>query len=215
MGELGEHIGELIRDRYGSVPRLARKVGLPDQTIYYSLKNGVVGSSLVTVVPIAQALDIDVVALAQGKVRPAAESLAIEVALYESLSESDAHDLPDPGNSATLPPALVETRPRAFLLRVNDEAMNRQVPRNCYALIDPDESEAPFAEGAPYAVCIDGADATLRLVASLGNGLEALPDSGDPTFKPVVHDYSGDGSRRIQVIGRVVWFASPLNWANS
>ena len=215
MGELGERIGELIRDRYGSVPRLAREVGLPDQTIYYSLKNGVVGSSLVTVVPIAQALEIDVVALAEGKVQPAAETQTIEVPLYETLSSEETETLPDPSGTASLSASLVETRPRAFLLRVEDDSMNLRVPKGCYALIDPDDVGKPFVEGAPYAACIDGSNATLRLITGLGNGLEARPSSSDPTYKPVICDFSDPSSHSIQIIGRVVWFASPLDWASA
>ena len=96
------------------------------------------------------------------------------------------------------------------LMRVCRSVANRILPSGCYALVDPCETvERP---GKPYAVCVNGCDATIKRVRPLANGYELSPDSTDPTFKPVVYDYGVEGTDEITVIGEVVWHCIPAGW---
>lgn len=105
---------------------------------------------------------------------------------------------------------VADAHPDAFLLKVRGESMNRILPDGCYALVDPcDTIDAP---GKPYAVCVDGQEATIKRVRPLENGLELMPDSTDPTFKPVVLDYGAADAEEVTVIGRVVWHTLPARW---
>ena len=73
MGKVENEIRKLIVERYGSVVKFASEIGLPAQTVYSALRNGIAGSSLVTAMPIVTALQIDPAELVQGnlvKVEP-------------------------------------------------------------------------------------------------------------------------------------------------
>ena len=64
----------------------------------------------------------------------------------------------------------------------------------------------------PYAVCVNGFDATVKRVRTLSNGFELVPDSTDPTYKPTVYDYGEPDTETVTVIGRVVWYTLPFEW---
>lgn len=103
-----------------------------------------------------------------------------------------------------------EEYPDAFLLRVEGESMNRVLPNGCYALVDPCSDVE--RDNQPYAVCVNGYDATIKRVHKLNNGFELVPDSTDPTFKPAIYDYGVEGTETITPIGRVVYYVLPFDW---
>lgn len=109
-----------------------------------------------------------------------------------------------------VPREVMARHPRAFLLRVDGESMNRVLPNGCYALVDPDDKEP--VDNRAYAVCVNGYDATVKRVRRLANGFELAPDSTDPTYRPMVYDYGVEGTDEITVIGRVFWYTLPFDW---
>lgn len=134
-----------------------------------------------------------------------------EVPVYGSIAAGAPLEMLAVEDTGHVPPEVASAHPRAFFLRVKGESMNRILPDGCLALVDPCETvERP---GQPYAVCVDGCEATVKRVRPLANGFELSPDSTDPTYKPVVYDYGVAGTETITVIGRVVWHAIPANWA--
>ena len=54
--------------------------------------------------------------------------------------------------------------------------------------------------------------ATIKRVVKLANGFELMPDSKDPTYKPVLYDYGVEGTELITVIGEVVWYTLPFDF---
>ena len=88
--------------------------------------------------------------------------------------------------------------------------MNRVLPDGCYALIDPCEDVE--RDNQPYAVCVNGYDATIKRVHKLANGFELVPDSTDPTYKAKVYDYGEPETETVTVIGRVVYYVLPFDW---
>lgn len=100
--------------------------------------------------------------------------------------------------------------PNAFLLRVSGESMNHVLPDGSYALVDPDQNE--IKSTAAYALCVADGDATIKRIKRLANGIELLPDSKDPTFKPVIFDFEDNSPEEITIIGRVVWMMLPFDW---
>lgn len=88
--------------------------------------------------------------------------------------------------------------------------MNRVLPNGCYALVDPDDREP--VDNQAYAVCVNGYSATVKRVRRLANGFELVPDSTDPTYRPMVYDYGVEGTDEITVIGRVFWYTLPFDW---
>lgn len=78
------------------------------------------------------------------------------------------------------------------------------------ALVDFDEIE-PVAN-KPFAVCVNGYSATIKSVQRLENGIELIPNSYDPTFKPIIFDYTLDDTEEVTIIGRVVWASYPVDY---
>ena len=100
-----------------------------------------------------------------------------------------------------------ERYPNSFLLRVSGDSMNRRIPDGSYALVDP--CAQVDVSGVPYAVAVGPDAATVKVVRRLANGLELLPDSTDPTFRPMLYDYNEPGTPEVSVIGRIVWHIPP------
>ena len=94
--------------------------------------------------------------------------------------------------------------PDVFLLRIQGNSVNRIIKDGDFALISP-----KYREPNPhdlFAVCVDGYDATVKHVRVLENGLELVPDSDDPTYRPQVFDWNEDATDEVTIIGKVVWW---------
>ncbi|MEG2533645.1 MAG: XRE family transcriptional regulator [Gordonibacter sp.] len=110
------------------------------------------------------------------------------------------------------PTEVLRNHPQAFFLEVEGESMNRKLPNGCYALIDPSRKDTVLDNHA-YALCVNGYDATIKRVCRLNNGFKLVPDSIDPTYKPIIYDYGVEGTEEITVIGEVVWYTVPFDFA--
>lgn len=97
-----------------------------------------------------------------------------------------------------------------FLLKVKGESMNRILPNGCYAVIKP--CNEIDRDNQPYAICVNGYDATIKRVHKLANGFELVPDSTDPTYRPQIFDYNEPGTEIITIIGRVIYYVLPFDW---
>lgn len=134
----------------------------------------------------------------------------IDVPLYGSIAAGEPIEMMEVEDSQPVPIKVHEKFPDAFLLRVEGDSMNRILPNGSYALIDPAQKE-PIS-GKPYAVCVNGFDATIKRVRRLNNGFELVPDSTDPTYVPKVFNYNEPGTDPVTVIGRVVYYVLPFDW---
>lgn len=139
---------------------------------------------------------------------PRSESTTlVEVPLFGSISAGKPIEMLDIEDTYPIPDSVHEKHPRAFMLKVRGESMNRVIPNGSYALVDPAYSEAQ--DGKVYAVCIDNSSATIKRIHKLNNGVELQPDSTDPTFKSVIFDYDDNDARTLTIFGQVVWFSVP------
>ena len=134
----------------------------------------------------------------------------IDVPLYGKIAAGEPIEMVEVEDSQPVPIKVHEKFPDAFLLRVEGDSMNRILPNGSYALIDPAQKE-PIS-GKPYAVCVNGFDATIKRVRRLNNGFELVPDSTDPTYVPKVFNYNEPGTDPVTVIGRVVYYVLPFDW---
>ena len=134
----------------------------------------------------------------------------VEVPLYGAIAAGTPIEMIPVENSRPVPSEVRRRFPSAFLLKVEGDSMNRILPNGCYALVDP--CEAVEHNGAPYAVCVNGYDATIKRVNKLNNGFELAPDSNDPTYSKQVFNYNEPGTQTITVIGEVVYFVLPFDW---
>ncbi|MBQ9021798.1 MAG: helix-turn-helix domain-containing protein [Eggerthellaceae bacterium] len=108
-------------------------------------------------------------------------------------------------------PAPIHARyPGCFCLTVTGNSMDRIMPDGCYAVID--RCDSVDVDNKPYAVCVNGYDATIKRVRKLERGFELAPDSTDPTFKPKVYDADNPTDDEVTIIGRVVYHVMPFDW---
>ena len=134
----------------------------------------------------------------------------VEVPLYGAIAAGTPIEMIPVENSQPVPSEVRRRYPSAVLLKVEGDSMNRILPNGCYALVDP--CEAVEHNGAPYAVCVNGYDATIKRVNKLNNGFELAPDSNDPTYSKQVFNYNEPGTQTITVIGEIVYFVLPFDW---
>lgn len=102
------------------------------------------------------------------------------------------------------PARFVEDDPDAFLVRVRGNSMNHRIQDTDFALVSPKYTEPNDRD--MFLVTVNGDDATIKLVRVLENGVELLPDSYDPTFRPRVLDFGDDATPPFRVLGKVVWW---------
>lgn len=138
------------------------------------------------------------------------ESDFIDVPLYGAIAAGTPIEMTETEGAFPIPFRVYQQYPDAFLLKVEGESMNKILPNGCYALVAP--CIEVKHDGQPYAVCVNGYDATIKRVHKLNNGFELVPDSTDPTYKSTVYDYGVEGTETITLIGRVVYFVLPYDW---
>lgn len=134
----------------------------------------------------------------------------VDVPLYGSIAAGTPIEMIEIEEAYPVAAKKIEQYPDAFLLKVKGRSMDKILPDGCYALVDPCNDVE--RDNQPYAVCVNGYDATVKRVRKLANGFELVPDSTDPTYKPQVYDYGVEGTETITVIGRVVYYVLPFDW---
>lgn len=188
---------------------LAKKIGTTQQQIarYESGDNDVKSSVLVKM---SNAMGVTISYLLGMENAALPNNSTIDVPLYGKIAAGEPIEMVEVEDSQPVPIKVHEKFPDAFLLRVEGDSMNRILPNGSYALIDPAQKE-PIS-GKPYAVCVNGYDATIKRVRRLNNGFELVPDSTDPTYVPKVFNYNEPGTDPVTVIGRVVYYVLPFDW---
>lgn len=127
--------------------------------------------------------------------------------LYGSIAAGTAIEMMPVEDYVEVPKSIAEKYPRAFLLKINGDSMNKVVPNNSYALVNPQEQ---VNNGDIVAVAINGYDATLKRFYKLHNTTVLEPDSYNPEH--VAQNFSGaEGEPSLRVIGKMVWFMSPID----
>lgn len=217
MGNIESAIRGLIKEKYGSVPKFAKELGLPASSIYSSLDRGIANTRTELSDKIYRALNIDWDTAKLGddytclKLKSATKSTAmVEVPLYGSIAAGTPIEMVEVEDTQPVPEKMHELYPGSFLLKVEGDSMDRILPNGCFALVDPCDDVTH--DGDPYAVCVNGYDATIKRVRKLNNGFELVPDSNDPTYRPQTFNYNEPGTQTITVIGRVVYYVLPFDW---
>lgn len=213
MGNLEDSLKSRIEFHYGSIPKFAKEIGMSPQTIYSVLKSGISGGSVSTVLPILAKLGIDSNWIIKNRLIEVGScpNEFYDCPIYGSIAAGTPIEMMEVEDTFPVPAKMHDAYPKAFLLKVEGESMNRILPNGCYALVDP--CETVEANGDPYAVCVNGYDATIKRVRKLNNGFELVPDSTDPTYPVQTYNYNEPGTETITVIGRVVYYVLPFDWS--
>lgn len=217
METIEEAIRRLIKDEYGSVPKFAKAINLPASSIYSSLDRGIANTRTELSDRIYRALNIDWETAKLGddykclKLKASAPNSAMtEVPLYGSIAAGIPIEMVEVEDTKPIPNEVHTRYPEAFLLKVEGESMNKSLPNGCYALVDP--CSTVERDGMPYAVCINGFNATIKRVRKLNNGFVLEPDSDDTTYEPKVFNFNDPDTMSVTVIGRVVYYVLPTDW---
>ena len=215
METLEDAIRRLIKDQYGGVPHFAEVINVPPTSIYNALNRGMANTRTELTDKIYRQLNIDwdtatLTDFKGLKVKGQSKDL-VDVPLYGSIAAGTPIEMMEVEDTFPVPAKMHDAHPEAFLLKVEGESMNRILPNGCYALVDP--CETVEENGAPYAVCVNGYDATIKRVRKLNNGFELVPDSTDPTYPVQTYNYNEPGTETITVIGRVVYYVLPFDWS--
>ncbi|WP_445505782.1 LexA family protein [Niallia sp. 03091] len=107
-----------------------------------------------------------------------------------------------------VPVEVAETFPDAFLLRVNGDSMNKVVPENALALIDP---TLEVKNGEIAAVAVNGYDATLKRVFKFQDGITLEPESYNPMHQTQFFSDKEIEYNPVSIKGKLVWYMAPLN----
>ena len=203
-------------DSEGSKSAFASRVGVSRSAVT-NWTSGLNAPDIELIAKIAAVYSVPLSDILEGRIyssRALAEVEAqnkwVSVPLYGAIAAGTPIEMIESEGTFPIPMAKHEEYPDAFLLRVEGESMNRVLPNGCYALVDPCSDVE--RDNQPYAVCVNGYDATIKRVHKLNNGFELVPDSTDPTFKPAIYDYGVEGTETITPIGRVVYYVLPFDW---
>lgn len=217
MDTIEDAIRRLIKEKYGSITKFAKEVNLPPTSVYSCLDRGIANTRTELSDTIYRALNVDWDTAKLGsdyrclKLKVAnPPNGATDVPLYNPITTDTLTETAPSEDTPPIPAAMSQKYPNAFLLRVEDESMNKVLPKRSYALIDP--CDTVEIDEAPYAVRTNDHDATIRRVRKLNNGFQLTPDSTDPTYETEIRNYNEPNAQAITVMGRVVYYVLPLDW---
>ena len=217
METLEDAIRRLIKKNYGSIPKFAAVIDVPENSIYSALSRGMGNTRTELTDKIYRELNIDWDTAKLGddyrglKLKTAVPNTnMVDVPLYGAIAAGTPIEMTPVENTQPIPAKVHELHPNAFLLKVEGNSMNRVLPNGSYALIDP--CKTVERDGAPYAVCVNGYDATIKRVRKLNNGFQLVPDSTDPTYETKTYNYNEPETQTITVIGRIVYYVLPFDW---
>lgn len=214
MKTLEEQIRELIKEKFGSIPKFAKEIEEPQTSIYGALDRGMKNTRTELTDKIYRGLEIDLNSVSLTDfcgLRLISDSNAtVEVPLLSRIAAGDPIEMEDYEDAFPIPARVHDRYPDAVLLRVDGESMNRILPNGCYALVDPCTDVEH--DGMPYAVCVNGYDATIKRVRKLNNGFQLVPDSNDPTYSPTTYNFNEPQTDPVTVIGEVVYYVLPYDW---
>ena len=215
METLEEAIRRLIKEKYGSIPAFAEVVDMPPNSVYNALNRGLKNTRTELTDKIYRELNIDwetasLTDFHELKLKSQTRPKYVEVPLFSRIAAGKPIEMEDYEDTFPIPAFIHDRYPDAKLLKVDGESMNRILPNGCYALVDP--CDEVLHDGKPYAVCVNGYDATVKRVRKLNNGFELVPDSTDPTYTPTVYNFNEPQTDPVTVIGEVVYYVLPYDW---
>lgn len=200
-------------DKEGSKAAFAKKIGVSRAAVT-NWTSGINAPDIETIAIISKEYGVPLSEMLEGTAGTslkAENGRWVDVPLYGSIAAGTPIEMMEVEDTFPVPAKMHDAHPEAFLLKVEGESMNRILPNGCYALVDP--CETVEENGAPYAVCVNGYDATIKRVRKLNNGFELVPDSTDPTYPVQTYNYNEPGTETITVIGRVVYYVLPFDWS--
>ncbi|MCL9637756.1 XRE family transcriptional regulator [Bacillus zanthoxyli] len=107
-----------------------------------------------------------------------------------------------------VPREIADKYPHAFLVKVTGDSMNKLIPPNVLALIDPTQE---VRNGDVAAVAVNGYDATLKRFFKFQNGITLEPESFNSKHKTQYYDAKSQEHTPIHIKGKLVWYMPPMD----
>ena len=150
----------------------------------------------------------DVMSEEQGFARKANRETRkfVPVPLYGSVAAGVPVEMIPAEDMKEGPAKFVDDDPDCFFVRVRGNSMSRRIQDTDFALVSPKYSEPN--EHDMFLVAVNGDDATIKIVHMLENGIELIPDSYDPTYRPKIFDFGEEGTPAIRILGKIVWWCA-------
>ena len=126
------------------------------------------------------------------------------VPLYGTVAAGTPIEMLPVDDMKEAPARFLDDDPDCYLVRVRGGSMNHHIQDGDFALISPKHVEPN--ERDMFLVTVNGDDATIKHVRKLANGVELVPDSYDPTYRPRIVDFGDDGAPPVRILGKVVWW---------
>ncbi|AQX55930.1 XRE family transcriptional regulator [Priestia flexa] len=136
------------------------------------------------------------------------EGNSVKMPLLGSIAAGLPLDMAPIQEWVNVPVEVAERYPNAFLVTVNGDSMNKLIPPNVLALIDPTQE---VRNGDVAAVAVNGYDATLKRFFKFQNGITLEPESFNPKHKTQYYDAKTQEHTPIHIKGKLVWYMPPLD----
>lgn len=187
---------------------LAESVGVADSTVSRWRNGGKIrGTNLEALCRLYELTEDDILSTYNGlaaKEHGYAGKGFVAVPLHGRVAAGIPIEMLEVDDMTEAPARYVDDDPQAFMVRVVGDSMNRHIHDGEYALVSPKYTEPNDRD--MFLVTVNGYDATIKPVRRLANGVELLPDSYDPTYRPQVYDFNEDDTPAIKILGKVVWW---------
>lgn len=142
------------------------------------------------------------------------QSAWVEIPYYGAIAAGTPIEMLNVDDTYLVPSKIINEHPghRLGVLKIKGNSYNAGgIFDGFFVVVDFDETE-PKNEHTPYAVSIDDETATVKAIEKLEDGLRLLPNSYDPTIKPITFDYNKDDGRNVSVLGEVIWTFAPFDY---
>ena len=198
-----DNLKRIMEQQQLDAPSLAQMMGLEKQSIYSWLKmNSFPSATNIQKLIDTLRVESDDLLARQGSTQRG----FCPVPLFGSVAAGVPVEMLKVDEMKEAPTRFVDDDPDCFLVRVRGNSMNKSIQDTNFALVSPKHAEPN--ERDMFLVTVNGDDATIKRLHMLENGIELVPDSYDPTFRPRLFDF-GDGSAPpIRILGKVVWWCA-------
>lgn len=144
-------------------------------------------------------------AKAHGRTESSSKEVAV-VPLYGSVAAGVEIEMLKVDDHKFVPAQFLRDDSDIYMVRVRGNSMSRVIQDGELALVSPKYTEPN--EHDIFLVTVNGDDATIKRLHMLENGVELLPDSYDPTYRPRVLDFGNDDTPEFRILGKVVWWCA-------
>lgn len=204
-------------NKEGSQAGFARKIGTTKQAVANWVK-GKNAPDIETIAHIAKVYNIPLEQILHGKISIVDEPFCqdsdqffAEVPIVASIAAGEPMDIMEIEDSFPCPNAVKEEHPNSAWFKVDGNSYTEGgLHDGMYALVDFDMTD--ILPNTPYAIQVNDR-VTIKAVEELANGIKLVPKSYDPTYRPIIFDYSKNGIDEVKVLGRAVYASFPFDWS--